>query len=80
MKIVRHIVSEMKDNIQRCIVCGEIIFDYRNVSYPTAQGRPWGFPAGELFIQGKNPTAYLSQLPAGETAEDCGAILKVNRE
>jgi hypothetical protein len=72
-KIIRHIVSEMDENmIQRCIMCGEIIFDYSNAAWPAEQEPPRGFAPGQLFIQGKNPTSFFNELPDNENYEDCG--------
>lgn len=72
-------VSAMVDNVQRCVICGEIIADHRNVLYPKDSGPPWAWPPGEIFTQGINPKSFFGQLPPGENAEDCGVILKVNR-
>jgi hypothetical protein len=72
-KIIRHVVTEMDDEmIQRCVICGEIICDYsRGVMYPATQEPPKGWAAGDLYIQGKNPTVYSTTIGDDEDFEDC---------
>ncbi|MES2134495.1 MAG: hypothetical protein V4506_19265 [Bacteroidota bacterium] len=40
----------MIDQVQRCIICGEIIIDYRNVMYPKDQGPPTAWQTGPMFV------------------------------
>lgn len=72
-KIIRHVVAEMDDDmIQRCVICGKIICDYSGgVMYPADHEPPKEFPAGEIFIQGKNPTVYFNTIGENDQFEDC---------
>ena len=59
-KPVKHLVGNLVDGIQRCIICGEIINDYTDVMYPAGQPAPKGFPAGPVYVSGTNPKIYTS--------------------
>lgn len=75
MPVVRHVVSEMENLIQRCVICGEEIFNYQGGMWDGEGGAPTGFAAGELFVQGKNPTSFTQMPPDGDFVE-CSAKLK----
>lgn len=52
-KYIKHEVVEMDENmIQRCVVCGCIISDYRNCAWPSDQSPPSGFVAGSVYVSG----------------------------
>ena len=74
-KFVKHIVGPYEGHMQFCLICGEVICDYRHVLY---QGSPpSGFAEGELYIQGKNPQSFFPGpfqerwLEEGDTVVDC---------
>lgn len=69
MLYIKHHVGEMVDLVQRCIICGEVIADYRNVMiHPPPTGPIKGWEAGPLYIsQGTNPTTFRSDsFPPGD--------------
>ena len=70
---IKHVVMDMdkNDQMQGCIMCGKLITDYRNVSFPAGDSRPNGFPAGDVFVLEGNPETFSTYLNEGETAVDC---------
>jgi len=75
MKYIKHLVVEMDESmVQRCLICGSTISDYRNTMWPSGQNPPTGYPAGEVFVSfGTNPTISCTELGEGETSENCKA-------
>lgn len=66
---VQHIVSAMEDWVQRCLICGEIISDYRNSAWPVGDPPPRGWQPGPICVsKGTNPTIYMP--PDGVNKED----------
>jgi hypothetical protein len=54
---VRHIVGEMtEEGIQGCVICGEIITDYRGAMVPEGTPPLRGFDAGDIYVLKGNPT------------------------
>jgi hypothetical protein len=48
---VEHHVNDMDETLlQRCVLCGEIITDYRNIMYRVEDGPPAGFRAGPVYV------------------------------
>jgi len=71
----KHVVKAMgKALIQRCEICGEIISDYRFVSYPKSFDPPKGFPEGNVFITLGEPKYSTVILSPEDTHEDCKII------
>lgn len=69
---IKHSVVEMDESrIQRCVLCGEIIHDYSNSSWPVGQPAPSGFPAGEVFVKDGNPIELSTYITNDETAISC---------
>lgn len=68
-KAVRHVVGASLGGVQRCIICGIIIADYRNGASDTPGPIPT-WPEGEIYVQGKNPTVYSTTEPE-EGYEKC---------
>ncbi len=66
---VRHFAGEYKDDKQHCVVCGEIICDYRNVGFLGA--KPQGYPEGEVFVNPGNPRTTQTYLDYGDDYLDC---------
>jgi len=62
----KHIVSDINsDGIQRCILCGEEIYNSNGLSYPAGQPAPQGFPPGELYIsEDTNPRITTNKEPS----------------
>lgn len=52
----RHTVLTMgPDLVQKCIICGEIISDYRNTMSPAGTPPARGFAAGIVYVSDGNP-------------------------
>lgn len=72
MKWTKHILGKFnqEERTQRCIICGEVIHDYRGAMYaPNEDGSPViekGWVEGEHYVGGKNPTQFWSNKPDGE--------------
>lgn len=65
----RHIVADMDASmVQRCLICGEIISDYRNAMWPNGQDPPKGWGSGPVYVLGGNPTTYMSEAAMAETS------------
>ena len=67
----KHYVNEMDSSqVQKCIICGETIADYRNVS--SSDGKPIkGFPPGEIYVSSGNPTNTSAIPPRNITINKC---------
>lgn len=72
MEYIKHIVAEMDESlIQRCLICGEVISDYRNTMAPAGTVIS-GFTQGPVYVSdSKNPQIYCTELSEGETAKNC---------
>lgn len=57
MKAIKHIAGPLVDEVQRCVVCGDVISDYRGAMFSSGT-KPNGFPEGEVFKRG-NVTATV---------------------
>lgn len=66
---VKHHVGELNEMVQRCVLCGEIINDYRNAMWPQGQPAPTGFASGSLFIS--NGKMYCPTIGEYDTFENC---------
>lgn len=69
----KHVVGEMVELVQRCLICGEVISDYRNAWYPAGQDAPTGWAPGELFVSSGNPIMFATSISDEEmqVAVDC---------
>jgi hypothetical protein len=68
----RHIVAEMDESmVQRCLICGIIISDYRNTMSPAGTPPPVGYAAGEVFVSEGNPRISGISLIEGTEYENC---------
>lgn len=56
---IKHVVIDMDDSrVQRCVICGEVICDYRN-SMSCDGSISKGFGSGSVYIsKSKNPTVF----------------------
>lgn len=71
----KHFVKNMDASmIQKCIYCGAIINDYRNIIYPSNQQPPRGFGEGAVFISNGNPIISTIIEPEGEEIKVCKQI------
>jgi hypothetical protein len=69
-----HIVIDMDDSmVQRCILCGETIADYREVSWHKGMGQPKGWAAGSVFVSPRyqQPIIYKNEINDNETSTRC---------
>jgi hypothetical protein len=78
-KFIKHIAGPYEGHMQFCLICGEVICDYRRAMYPADCPPPTGFAEGVLYIQGKNPTSFFSGsldgiLEDGDSVVDCNKI------
>ncbi len=73
MTFVKHIAGPMENMVQRCVICGYVISDYRNAMWPMEQGPPQGFNPGEVYIsKNTNPTQLLTAVDESKhQVEDC---------
>lgn len=78
MTYTRHILGEFDNNnrIQSCIICGEIIHDYRGAMYsPNSDGSPVvekGWQEGDFFISNDTWPQFMSSLePSGVDIYNC---------
>lgn len=72
MQYTRHIVADMDETmVQRCLICGEVISDYRTCMYEINAGVPKGWAAGELFVRGGNPRITNRNIGEGDTFINC---------
>lgn len=64
-KATRHIVGETNGGLQHCIICGEVIADYRGAAFypPLEDSQILSWPEGEIYMQGKNPTVISTTEP-----------------
>jgi hypothetical protein len=67
----------MSEGIQRCIICGEIIIDYRNVMYPKDQDPPKAWSVGLIFVT-KTKTGIVTQLYSPSAVPNDLAFLPCN--
>lgn len=74
-KYIRHVVGPMVDLIQHCVICGEVIADYRGAMvHPAPTGPIQGWAEGNLFISvATNPTTFKTEAwpPPPEDVVDC---------
>lgn len=71
---IKHHTGELDESMmQRCIFCGEVISDYRNVMYPKEQGPPKGFAAGDIYVRKGNPKITTTIEPSDEQIIACNA-------
>lgn len=55
-----HTAGEMVDNVQRCVVCGVILIDYRHAMFDERyKQRMQGWPKGALYVSGNFSTTSL---------------------
>lgn len=62
----RHTVLSMEGLVQKCIICGETISDYRNTMAPEGTPPPQGFAAGIVYVSDGNPVITQIADPAPE--------------
>lgn len=71
---IKHHVADMNSSmVQKCIVCGAIISDYRNVMCIEGNQIVVGFPAGDIYVSSGNPIITTRILGDGETSFYCTA-------
>lgn len=72
IKFTHHVVADMDESmVQRCVICGFVVSDYRNVMCPAGSPPSRGFDAGSIFVSGGNPRITTIQPP--EDYVDCKA-------
>lgn len=71
MATIKHIAGPFKNNMQECIMCGELICDYTHAMFEMGSPSPRGWPVGDVYVSGQNPQVFSSQRPDGETIVDC---------
>ena len=71
MSTVKHIAGPFRNNTQECIMCGYVLCDYTHAMYPAGTKPPQGWPVGEVYVSGVNPTVFSTQRPDNEVITDC---------
>jgi len=66
----RHTAGALLAGVQRCVVCGLILTDHRNVMYVEADGPPGCWAEGPVYVRGN---FWVASEPEGETIEPCKA-------
>lgn len=75
MKYTKHIAGKFENWMQHCIICGEVISDYRNSMMPVGSPPPAGFPEGDVYIShSKNPQMFSREIASDDTFEDCKPV------
>ncbi len=67
-KYISHICGALIDGVQRCVLCGEIISDYRGAMVEAGSGPLKGFEEGKTICisELKNPQIFTSTEYMGE--------------
>jgi hypothetical protein len=73
METVKHLAGEYENGVQRCIICGYTICDYRNTMSPGTPA-PQGFPTGPVFITDGNPMMLSTEIADGEPYSYCTIV------
>lgn len=67
MNTVKHIAGEMIEGVQYCLICGQVLCDYRGAVSPEKGWVPQGWPDGFIYVRGN----MTSTSPLSEIVEDC---------
>ncbi len=66
----RHVVTDMDETqVQRCVLCGQVISDYRGAMVPDGMQMPKGFASGDVYVREGNPR--MTQTDAPESFINC---------
>lgn len=71
---IRHILApyNKEEQVQRCIICGEIIHDYRGVMYDSQEAANHnGWQEGEHFVRPGNPKYYTTFIDPQDISWNC---------
>lgn len=62
---IKHTVVDMDESmVQRCVLCGEVISDYRNSIAPEGTPPLKGWAAGDIYVsERKNPRTTMTVEP-----------------
>lgn len=65
MNFTQHQVAEMDSTmVQRCLICGEVISDYRGMIGPIDNPLPQGYAPGAVYVSNtRNPRITTIQEP-----------------
>ena len=66
MNYTRHIAGELIQGVQRCVVCGFILSDYRNTLTSTPHIPLKGWSEGAVYVKGN-----ITQIAQPEFYQDC---------
>lgn len=61
LNYTKHIVGELVGGIQRCVICGLVITDYRNAMVPDDTPPLRGFPEGPVYVRANETTTILEE-------------------
>lgn len=69
----KHIAGEMNsEGLQMCVICGEILTDYRGAMVPKGSAPLTGFPSGDIYVSKGSPTISQTSNPSPEyKVENC---------
>ena len=72
MTYTKHIAGEMADGVQRCVICGFVIADYRHTMVEEGSPPLRGWQEGEVFVSdSSNPKVFTTMLPPEEVFVNC---------
>lgn len=64
MKWIKHIPGEMMDAVQLCIICGDVIGDYKHaMSFPPSPPLSWPMGLPIYMTVGVNPQITVTSEP-----------------
>ncbi len=68
----RHVITNMDESrVQQCVICGDVICDYSNASWPSGQKAPSGWVAGDIYVSSGQPIIITKVILDFEETEDC---------
>lgn len=73
MKFIKHIVADMDESmIQRCLICGTEVSNYRGMMQEAGSPPPRGFAAGEVWVSNtRNPRITTIEETTDCETENC---------
>lgn len=50
MTFTKHIIGDMVDGVQRCLICGEVINSHIGLAWPSGQAPPKPYQSGSYYV------------------------------
>ncbi len=71
MSFTKHIAGPFKPDLkQHCVLCGYELCNYQGAMVEGG-GKIGGFPEGEIYVGGKNPTVFTITPPDNTKVYNC---------